>query len=82
MDGTYAGLVGHILNIINVMIPGLFGIMFVYFVWKMIDSWILHAGEETAREDGKKYALIAVFVFVLAVSAWGIIRLLINSLFG
>ncbi len=79
---TYKMLVGDIIDIINILIPTLFGLLFVYLIWKVIDAWILNAGDENKREEGKKYVTIAVLVFVLMISAWGIVFMLRRSLFG
>jgi succinate dehydrogenase hydrophobic anchor subunit len=81
MPTTYAEFVSLILEIINLMIVALFAVVFVYFIWKMIDSWIFNAGEDTKREEGKKYAVAAVIAFVVMVSAWGIVIMLKNSIF-
>ncbi len=78
---TYSGFVAHIIDIINLIIPALFGFLFVYFIWKMIDSWVINAGDEKKVEDGKKYALNAVLMFVLMVITWGIVVLIKESLF-
>lgn len=79
---TFSGLVDFIVNIINILIPAIFGIVFVYLVFKIIDAWIIHAGDEKKLEEGKRLMTTAVIVFVLMVSTWGIVALLKNSLFG
>ena len=48
---TFKGLVGFIIDFINILIPTLFGLLFVYIVWKIIDAWVLHAGNEEKREE-------------------------------
>lgn len=78
---TYSGLVAHIIDIINLIIPALFGGLFVYFIWKMIDSWVINAGDEKKVEEGKKYATAAVLMFVLMIITWGIVALIKDSLF-
>ncbi|MCA9357096.1 hypothetical protein H6784_05275 [Candidatus Nomurabacteria bacterium] len=70
---TFADLVNYIIDFIDILIPALFGVLFLYLIWKMFDSWVINAGEETKREEGKKYATAAVIVFVLMISAWGIV---------
>ncbi|MCB9812048.1 hypothetical protein H6778_00095 [Candidatus Nomurabacteria bacterium] len=82
MPTTYSGLVIHIIDIINLMIPALFGVVFVYFIWKMIDAWVLRAGDQSGREEGKQYALAAIIAFVVMITAWGIVSMVKNSLFG
>lgn len=79
---TYSGLVNEIIDIINLIIPALFAIVFIYFIWKVIDAWVINAGDETKRAEGKQYAMIAVLVFVLMISAWGIVAMIKSSLFG
>lgn len=79
---TYSGFVNEILTIINIVIAALLAFTFVYFIWKMIDSWILSAGDETKRADGKKYALAAIVAFVLMISTWGIVNMIRASFFG
>lgn len=79
---TFAEFVNLIIGLINTAIPVLFGVVFVYLVWKVFDSWILNAGDESKREEGKKYALTAVLVLVLMISAWGIVVMIKESLFG
>lgn len=78
---TYSGLVDHIIGIINILIPGVFALVFVYFVWKMIDTWIIHVGDEKSREEGKQYAVAAVIALVLMLSTWAIVAMIKSSLF-
>lgn len=78
---TYSEFVELIVDLINLIIPALFAVVFVFFIWKMIDAWIIRGGDESAREEGKKYAVAAVIAFVLMISAWGIVAMIQNSLF-
>ncbi|MBP6881176.1 MAG: hypothetical protein KBC35_00970 [Candidatus Pacebacteria bacterium] len=78
---TYSGLVDHIIGIINILIPGVFALVFVYFVWKMIDAWIIRVGDEKGREEGKQYAMAAVIALVLMLSTWAIVAIIKSSLF-
>ena len=78
----YKGLVDLILGLINLIIPALFAVLFVFFFWKMIDSWILHAGDEQKVAEGKQYAIAAVITFVVTFAVWGIVRLIRSSVFG
>jgi len=79
---TYSELVKFVIDFINILIPALFAIVFVYFVWKMIDAWILNAGDETKQTEGKQYLVSAIIAFVVMISAWGIVALIGRSLFG
>ena len=79
---TFAGLVKFIVDFINILIPAMFGLVFLYLVWKIIDAWIIHAGDEKKLEEGKQMVTVAVIVFVLMVSTWGIVALIKSTLFG
>jgi heme O synthase-like polyprenyltransferase len=82
MPTTFAGLVNEVIGIINIIIPLIFGILFLYLVWRVFENWVLKADDQNAREAGRQYALSAVIVFVVMISTWGIVRLLQSSLFG
>lgn len=78
---TFQGLVSFIVGFINILIPALFGVLFLYIVWKIIDAWVLHAGDQTKREEGKRLVVTAVLVLVLMISTWGIVAMIKNSIF-
>lgn len=82
MPTTFADLVNSIIGTINLIIPLLFGVLFLYLVWRVFESWVLRADDEGARTAGRQYAISAMIVFVLMISAWGIVKLLQSSLFG
>ncbi|MEK7462707.1 MAG: hypothetical protein AAB618_04010 [Patescibacteria group bacterium] len=79
---TFSELVNFILGFINILIPALFGILFLYLVIKIIDAWILHADDDSKRDEGKRMMITAVIVFVIMISTWGIVALIRNSIFG
>ena len=78
---TFKGLVNFIIGFINILIPALFGVLFLYIVWKIIDAWILHADDDSKREEGRRLVITAVLVFVLMISTWGIVAMIKQSLF-
>jgi hypothetical protein len=82
MPTTFADLVNEFIGIINIIIPLLFSALFLYLVWRVFESWVLRAGDEKARVAGRQYAITAVIVFVVMISAWGIVRLFQSSIFG
>jgi len=49
-------------------------------MWKIIDAWIIHADNDTKRDEGKAIALTAVIVMVIMASIWGILSFLKASL--
>ncbi len=73
---TFSGLVDFFIGFVNILITALFALAFLVLIWKIIDSWIIHADDENKRAEGKSLALTAVIVFVVMVSVWGILRIL------
>jgi len=76
---TYASFVGGIVDFINVLIPAMFALIFVWLVWRVVDAWVLHAGDPAKREEGRRMAITAVIVMVIAISVWGIVTLIRDS---
>ena len=79
---TFAGLVDFILGIINLIIPLLMGMAFVFLLWKLVDAWIIHADDASKIEEGKTIALTGVIIFVILLSIWGILAMLRRSIVG
>lgn len=79
---TFSGFVNQILGLINIIIPAIFSVIFLFLVWKIFDAWVLNGGDEQKREEGKKYATVAVLVMVLMIIAWGIVAMIRQSVFG
>ena len=79
---TYSGLVGLIINFINILIPAMFALVFLVIVWRIIDAWVIHAGDPAKREEGRQLAVTAVVVLVVAVSVWGIVQIIRVSFLG
>lgn len=78
---SFKGLVEFIVGFINILIPALFGVLFLYIVWKIIDAWIIHADDDSKREEGRRLVITAVLVFVLMISTWGIVAMIKQTLF-
>lgn len=78
---TLGGLVNLLLGFINLLIPLLITLAFLVIVWKIVDAWVIHSGDETKRAEGKVAALTGVIVIVIMLSIWGILSLLRSSIF-
>ncbi len=78
---TFGTLVGNVIDLINLVIPLLFAVVFIVIVWKVIDAWILNTDNESKRAEGRQLIIVAVIVFVIMLSVWGIVSLLRSSFF-
>ncbi len=79
---TFAEFVYMFGDIINVSIRLIIAGVFVFMVWKIFDAWVINAGDEKKREEGKQTALTAVIVMTILLLVWGIVALVRNSIFG
>ena len=63
----------------NLIVPVLFAVAFIVFLWGAFTTFILGAGSEDAKDKGKGLMLYSLIGFFVMVSIWGIIRLLQNT---
>lgn len=79
---AFGNLVNPIIdNIIYPIIQFMFGLAVVFFVYGAL-QFVFYGADETAREKGKltlKYGTLGMFIMV---SAWGIVYLISNTVFG
>lgn len=78
---NFAELVEELLKIINLLVPFLFGLALVVFLWGIIEAWILGGGDETSVEKGKKLALGGIIGLVVMAGVWGIVAIIKESIF-
>ncbi len=64
----------------NVLIPLVFAIALLVFLYGVFDYFILGGGDEGKREEGRKLMLWAIIGFVVMVSIFGIVNLIANGL--
>lgn len=73
--------VNSILGVIDsVVIPVIFAIAFLVFIWGVYRYFIAGAAQEEKREEGKKFVMWGIIGFVIMISVWGIVNLLVNTL--
>ena len=79
---NFAELVGDFIGILALMVPLVFALTLVVIIWKIIDTWVINAGDVNQVEEGKKFVVTGVIVLVIMSGIWGILALLRTSLFG
>lgn len=73
---TFIGRITTFIN--NTLIPLVFAIALLVFIWGMFRLFIHKNAEEA--EQGKQLAVYAIVAFVLMVSIWGIVNLIAGGL--
>lgn len=69
-----------IINTINnVIVPVLFAVAFIVFLWGAFRTFILGANSEDVKEDGKNLMLYGLIGFFVMVSIWGLVNILTGT---
>ncbi len=59
----------------DTLIPLIFAVAFLIFVWGMFKTFILGGSDEGKQEEGKQLMMYAIAGFVIMISFWGIVNL-------
>lgn len=68
------------LFISNTLLPFLFGLALLFFLYNAFRLFILKSSDTVAQESAKRFALYSIAAFVFLVSIWGIVNLFVNGL--
>jgi hypothetical protein len=69
-----------IINIINnILVPVLFAVAFIVFLWGVFKAFILGANDEEAKEGGKNLMLWGLIGFFVMISIWGLVNILTGT---
>jgi len=75
--GTIGQTFTAIITFINsILVPFVFAVAFLVFIWGIFQTFILGGGDEEKQTKGKQLMLYAIVGFVLMVSIWGIVNLI------
>jgi hypothetical protein len=74
------GVAGTILFIINdVLVPVLFAVAFIVFLYGVAKAYIFSGGDQAAIEQGHKLILWGLIAFVVMISLWGLVNVVSNT---
>jgi hypothetical protein len=73
--------VGKISSFINsTLIPLIFALALLMFLWGVFNYFILGGGDSEKREQGTQMMLYAIGGFVVMISIWGIVNMIADGL--
>ncbi len=75
--GTFIGRISTFIN--STLIPFVFALALLMFIWGMFKFFILGGSDEGSQEQGKSLMLYAIAGFVLMVSIWGIVNMIASG---
>lgn len=76
ISGFFTKIAGFINN---TLIPLVFGVALLVFIWGVFKYMILGGGDEGSREEGKQLMIWAIVGFVVMVSVFGIVNLIASG---
>ena len=75
------GLAESIIAFINqTLVPLVFALALIVFIWGLFQSFILGGADPEAREKGKGLMLWGIVAFFVMVSVWGLVNILTGTL--
>ena len=63
----------------NVLVPLVFAIAFLVFIWGVFQYFILSGGDKEKREEGQKLMLYGIIGFFVMVAVWGLVNILLST---
>ncbi|MDO8566634.1 MAG: hypothetical protein Q7R58_00585 [bacterium] len=77
---SLCGIGSTILYIINsILVPVLFAIAFIVFLWGIYKAYIYSAGDPVEVEKGHKLVLWGLIAFAVMISIWGLVNVVANT---
>jgi hypothetical protein len=61
------------------VVPLVFALAFIIFIWGVFQYFIAGGASEEKRDEGKKFVMYGIIGFFLMFSVWGIVNLLVNT---
>lgn len=71
-------LINRFKSILGALIPLLFGVALVGFLWG-VSQFIFHADDETKRKEGRQVIIYGIIGLFFMTAIWGIVALLGNT---
>lgn len=79
--GQVSAFLQNIVDFINgTLVPLLFVVAFLFFIWGMFQYFIRGGHDQESQEKGKQLIVYSVIGFVLMISIWGIVNIVASGL--
>ena len=62
------------------LVPAIFGLAILVFLWGMFNTFILGGDDEEKQTKGKQLMMYSIAGFVLMIGIWGVVNLIASSL--
>jgi len=80
-SSEFSNYLGAVITFIqNTLVPLVFALAFLFFLWGAFRYFIQGGADEDKRKEGKNLMIYAIIGFVLMVSIWGIVTFVARGL--
>jgi len=77
---TFAQLVTTIVGLIDyVVVPLIFSLAFLAFLWGVFNYFILGATDEGKHEEGRQFVIYGLLGLVVLFSVWGLVNVVLAT---
>lgn len=66
----------------NVVVPFIFAVAFLVFIWGVYNYFILGGANEEKRSEGAKFVLSAIIGFAAMITIWGLVFIVVGTFPG
>lgn len=63
----------------NILVPVIFAIAFIVFLWGIANAYVLSRGNEAKVKQGHQLILWGLVGFFFMLSIWGLVNILVNT---
>jgi len=77
---TIETIITNIEKVINLLVPLVFAIAFIVFLWGIFQFFFAKAGDAEARQKGRQFVMWGIIAFAIMISVWGLTNLVVSSL--
>lgn len=78
---TFKTFIDGIIGVFNtIIIPVIFALAFVAFIWGVLNYFFFSQGVEEKRAKGRQFVLWGILALVLMLSVWGVVNILLSTL--
>ncbi len=82
---TFAQFIGSgstgVIGVVNtVIVPVIFALVFLVFIWGVVKHFFISSDDEKSRGEGRQFIFWGIIGMVVLFSVWGFVNLLLSTL--
>ena len=78
----FEDILGTLTNFIDALVPIIFAVAFIVFIWGMFRYFIAGGADEEKRKQGRDLAIWGIVAMAIMFSVWGLVKIVTNTIPG